>query len=267
MEQRLQKILAHAGIASRRKAEELIEQGRVSVNGHIVQEMGTRADPASDTIAVDGKKIRPPAAPVYILVNKPKNVVSTARDPEGRETVLDLIRKKVRVRVYPVGRLDFGSEGLLILTNDGEFTRFMTKAGGVPKVYRAKVSGVPTESALARLTRGIRVDGERLVAASVEEARPGTNPWFRMTLTEGRNRQVRRMFEAIGHPVLKLRRTRIGFLEDSRLASGEWRHLTPGEVRRFYERYGTAKAEQRPRGARSRPAAGSKGRVRPEGGR
>ena len=257
--QRLQKIIAHAGIASRRKAEEMIQQGRVSVNGHVVLELGTKADPDSDTIAVDGKQIRRPAAPTYVLLNKPRNVVSTASDPEGRPTVLDLIRKKVRVRVYPVGRLDFASEGLLILTNDGEFTRFMTKAGGVPKVYKAKVSGIPTEAQLSRLTRGIRVDGERLVASSVEAARPGANPWFLMTLTQGRNHQVRRMFEAIGHSVLKLRRTRIGFLEDSRIGSGDWRYLTAGEVRRFYEQYGPEKARKRAPGARPRRVVGTNG--------
>src|SRR6185436_10555083 len=135
MQERLQKILAHAGVASRRHAEEMITSGRVTVNGHIVTELGSKADPASDVIKVDGKKLRPPQRPVYILLNKPKNVVSSSADPEGRPTVIEYVKQKVKERVYPVGRLDFASEGLIILTNDGEFTKLMTKAGTVPKVY------------------------------------------------------------------------------------------------------------------------------------
>src|SRR5437763_12409992 len=148
MQDRLQKILAHAGIASRRHAEEMIEAGRVSVNGHIVSELGSKADPDEDVIKVDGKKLRRPERHVYILLNKPKNVMSTSTDPEKRPTVVDYVKSKIKERLYPVGRLDFGSEGLIILTNDGEFTKFMTKAGVIPKVYHVKIAGAPTERAL-----------------------------------------------------------------------------------------------------------------------
>src|SRR5207247_10561282 len=139
MNERLQKILAHAGVASRRKAEEMIQQGRVSVNGHVITELGSKADPGEDVIKVDGKKVRPPQRHVYILMNKPKNVMSTSSDPEGRPTVLDYVKSRIKERVYPVGRLDFGSEGLTIITNDGEFTRLMTKAGIIAKVDRKSV--------------------------------------------------------------------------------------------------------------------------------
>src|SRR6185436_3455429 len=154
MQERLQKILAHAGVASRRHAEEMISSGRVSVNGHIVTALGSKADPAEDVIKVDGKKLRSAPRHVYILLNKPKNVMSTSSDPEGRPTVMEYVKGKVKERVYPVGRLDFGSEGLLILTNDGEFTKSMTKAGVIPKVYNVKLAGQPDEGALVRLRRG-----------------------------------------------------------------------------------------------------------------
>lgn len=236
--ERLQKILAHAGVASRRKAEEMILSGQVSVNGHTVTELGTKADPSSDVIRVHGKPIRRAEPHVYILLNKPKGVVSTSSDPEGRETVMDMIRGAVRERVYPVGRLDFGSEGLLILTNDGEFTRRMTAAGVVPKVYHVKLSGVPAPAALDRVARGIRVDGERLAPCEIRSIRTGENPWFEVTLHQGRNQQIRKMFQAVGHPVEKLKRVRIGFLEDPKLAPGRWRHLRPEEIERFREEFG-----------------------------
>jgi 23S rRNA pseudouridine2605 synthase len=233
MEERLQKILAHAGIASRRHAEEMIQQGRVSVNGSIVTELGTKADPHDDVIKVDGKKIRSEARPVYVLLYKPKNVMSTSSDPEGRPTVLDYVGGKVKERIYPVGRLDFGSEGLIILTNDGEFTKSMTQAGVVPKVYHVKVAGKPTEETLEKLRRGIFVDGKRLAACGIEALSGGDNPWFEVTLHQGRNQQIRRMFLVTGHPVEKLRRVRIGFLGDDKLKSGEWRFLTDQEVSKF----------------------------------
>jgi pseudouridine synthase len=232
VQDRLQKILAHAGISSRRKAEEMIAQRRVTVNGHIVTEPGTKADPAEDVIKVDGKKIRLPTRYVYVLLNKPKNVVSTSSDPRGRPTVLEYVRK-IRERIYPVGRLDFASEGLIILTNDGEFTRFMTQAGVVPKVYHVKVAGQPAAAALDRVRRGMFVDNQRLAPCEIELLKPGSNPWLEVTLHQGRNQQIRRMFQSIGHPVEKLRRVRIGFLEDERLRAGEWRFLTDEEVQRF----------------------------------
>ena len=249
MQERLQKILAHAGIASRRHAEELIELGRVSVNGAIVSELGTKADPERDVIKVDGKKIRTEVRHVYVLLNKPRNVMSTSSDPEGRPTVIEYIGNKVKERIYPVGRLDFASEGLLVLTNDGEFTKFMTQAGVVPKVYHVKIAHKPTEDELDRLRKGIFVDGKRLAPCEIEPMNTGENPWLRVTLHQGRNQQIRRMFLVLGHPVEKLRRVRIGFLEDDKLKAGEWRFLTDGEVMRFKTEF-AAKKIKSPRRAR-----------------
>ena len=232
MQERLQKILAHAGIASRRKAEEYIELGRVSVNGKIVTELGTRADPATDNIKVDGKRIKVSSHFVYVLLNKPRNVMSTSSDPGERPTVMEYVAE-VKERVYPVGRLDFASEGLLILTNDGDFTKWMTKAGVVSKVYHVKVAGAPEAKELAKLRRGIFLDGERLAPCEIVSLKEGDNPWYEVTLHQGRNQQIRRMFSVSGHPVEKLRRVKIGFLEDRRLKTGGWRFLTPEEVDRF----------------------------------
>ena len=233
MQERLQKILAHAGVASRRHAEEMISAGRVSVNGHIVTELGSKADPSEDVIKVDGKKLRSTERHIYILLHKPKNVMSTSSDPEGRPTVIEYVKRKVKERVYPVGRLDFGSEGLIILTNDGDFTKFMTKAGNLPKVYHVKVAGMPAERDLDRLRRGAYINNERLAPCEIVQSKGGENPWFEVTLHQGRNQQIRRMFQAIGHPVEKLRRVRIGFLEDEKLRPGEWRFLSDHEVAHF----------------------------------
>jgi 23S rRNA pseudouridine2605 synthase len=233
MEERLQKILAHAGVASRRHAEEMIQAGRVTVNGHIVTELGSKADPQNDVIKVDGKKLRRAERQLYILLNKPKNVMSTSTDPQARPTVVDYVKEKIKERVYPVGRLDFGSEGLIILTNDGDFTKFMTKAGIIPKVYHVKVAGQPGERDLARLRKGPYIDDERLAPASIRLLKGGENPWYEVTLHQGRNQQIRRMFQSIGHPVEKLRRVRIGSLEDEKLRPGGWRFLTEEEVNQF----------------------------------
>ena len=233
MQERLQKILAHAGVASRRHAEEMIAGGRVSVNGHIVTALGSKADPSEDVIKVDGKKLRSSQRHVYVLLHKPKNVMSTTSDPEDRPTVLEYVKGKIKERLYPVGRLDFASEGLIILTNDGEFTKSMTKAGVVAKVYHVKVARVPSERALDRLRRGAYIDNERLAPSGITELKGGDNPWFEVTLHQGRNQQIRRMFQAIGHPVEKLRRVRIGFLEDEKLRPGQWRFLTEHEVAQF----------------------------------
>jgi 23S rRNA pseudouridine2605 synthase len=233
MQERLQKILAHAGVASRRHAEAMITGGRVSVNGHIITELGSKADPVEDVIKVDGKKLRTAQRHVYVLLNKPKNVMSTSSDPEDRPTVVEYVKGKIKERLYPVGRLDFASEGLIILTNDGEFTKFMTKAGTVAKVYHVKVAGLPAERDLERLRRGVYIDKERLAPSEIEQLKRGDNPWFVVTLHQGRNQQIRRMFQSIGHPVEKLRRVRIGFLEDEKLRPGEWRFLTEHEVEQF----------------------------------
>ncbi len=245
MQERLQKILAHAGIASRRKAGEMIAQGRVSVNGTIVSELGSKADPETDIIKVDGKKIRQASRLIYILLYKPKNVMSTSSDPEGRPTVIDYVKDRVKERVYPVGRLDFASEGLLIVTNDGEFTKHMTQAGVIPKVYHVKISGQPIERDLARLRRGIFYDNERLAPCQIELLKSGDNPWYTVTLHQGRNQQIRNMFHAIGHPVEKLRRVSIGFLHDRRLMAGDWRFLTEEEVAHFKHDFASHKGLKR----------------------
>ena len=232
MQERLQKILAHAGVASRRRAEKMIEQGRVTVNAKLVTELGSRADPATDVIRVDGKRLRAESRYVYVLLNKPKNVMSTSSDPQGRPTVMDYVGS-IKERIYPVGRLDFGSEGLIILTNDGEFTKWLTQAGVIPKVYHAKLSGLPAPRDLERLRRGLYLDNERLAPCAIEALTEGPNPWYEVTLHQGRNQHIRRMFQVIGHPVEKLHRVRIGFLEDRKLKPGKWRHLREDEIRRF----------------------------------
>lgn len=239
MQERLQKILAHAGIASRRKAEEMIRQGRVSVNGKVVTELGSRADPGSDIIKVDGRRLRPESRFVYVLLNKPRNVMSTSNDPQGRPTVMEYVRE-IKQRIYPVGRLDFASEGLILLTNDGDFTKWLTRAGVVGKVYHVKVAGKPDEKVLDKLRRGIYLEGERLAPCEIKLLKSGENPWFEVTLHQGRNQQIRKMFIFSGHPVEKLRRVRIGFLEDRRLRAGSWRFLTEQEVERFKKEYRTA---------------------------
>jgi pseudouridine synthase len=235
-EVRLQKIIASAGLASRRKAEALIQEGRVTVNGRTVTQLGAKADPERDHIKIDGKPIRRPERKIYILLNKPRRVISSVADPEGRTKVVDLI--DVKEKIYPVGRLDFNTEGLILLTNDGEFSRIVTAAGQhMPKVYEVKVRSIPEGPALARLRAGIRLPGGvQLAPCRIVPIREGANGWYRVTLTQGRNRQIREMFEAVGHPVLKLRRTRIGFLDDKGLPVGHYRFLTPGEVERILRR-------------------------------
>ena len=262
----MQKIMARAGIASRRKAEEMIAAGRVTLNGKVVVEQGTKADPERDAICVDGKPLERRERLVYFLMNKPKGYVTTVSDPEGRPTVMDLL-KKCPERVYPVGRLDYASEGLLLLTNDGALAQKLTKAGShVPKKYLVKVSGKPEERAIERLRAGVTIELEdgrrvktspakiRLLKAGVNtwkgraEARPykgltvsdqrgsggrdGANPWYEVILIEGRNRQIRRMFERVGHHVEKIKRVELGPLVLD-VAPGKYRELTPKEVERL----------------------------------
>jgi 23S rRNA pseudouridine2605 synthase len=237
MQERLQKILAKAGVASRRAAEKLIANGRVTVNGETVRIMGTKADPAQDDIRVDGRRLRPPQRIRYILLNKPAGYVTTRSDPQRRPTVIDLLRD-VREYVYPVGRLDYDSEGLLLLTNDGDLAAQLTHPRhGVERAYEVRVAGAPNAEAVEQLRKGIVLDGRRTLPADVvllssRRDREGT---LRLTIREGRNRQVRRMCEAIGHPVRALRRVRIGPLDDSRLKAGQWRELTPDEVQALRE--------------------------------
>ena len=231
--ERLQKILSRAGITSRRKAEELILAGRVTVNGKVVRELGSKADLESDHIKADGKLVRPPKQIVYLALNKPRGCVTTMYDPEGRPKVVDLL-KGVRERVYPVGRLDFHSEGLLLLTNDGDFANLLMKASSeMPKTYWVKASGRPAEDSLDKLRRGIRLEGRLTAPAKIRLLRDAPNPWFEVVLIEGRQNQIRRMFARIGHPVEKLKRVKIGFLELGDLRPGEFRSLLPQEVERF----------------------------------
>ncbi len=232
--ERLQKIMAGCGIASRRKAEEIIAAGRVTLNGKVVVEQGTKADPERDVICVDGKPLKRLERLVYFVLNKPKGYVTTVSDPEGRPTVMDLAPKRAE-RVYPVGRLDYASEGLLLLTNDGALVQKLMKAGShVPKTYLVKVSGKPREKDIERLRAGIAIaleDGRRVKTspAKIRLAEDGTNPWYEVTLIEGRNRQIRRMFERVGFPVEKIKRVQVGPLVLD-VGSGNFRELTEREV-------------------------------------
>jgi len=238
--ERLQKLLSIAGVASRRASEELILQGRVEVNGEVVRMLGSKADPQKDNVKVDGRRLRFDVRPRYILLNKPKGVVTTRTDPQKRRTVLDLLAG-VREYVYPVGRLDYDSEGLLLLTSDGEMAAQLTHPRhAVERVYEAIVVGAPTEDDLERLRRGVFLDGARTAPAEVRRAgtvakgsRGGSRAGLTklvITLREGRNRQVRRMCASIGHPVRKLTRTRMGPIRLGDLRPGHWRDLTPNEV-------------------------------------
>ena len=235
--ERLQKIIAAAGIASRRKAEQLISGGLVSVNGQIVSELGSKADPEKDHIRVNGKLLQGPERHIYLLMNKPKGYVTTLRDPQGRPTVMDLLHG-VGARVYPVGRLDYASEGLLLLTNDGDFANFLMKAAShVPKTYMVKVAKTPSTAGLDRLRAGLSIasdNGRRVKTspAKVRLIREADNPWYEVTLVEGRNRQIRRMFEEIGHHVEKIKRVRYGPLELD-VHPGKFRRLAPEEVSRL----------------------------------
>jgi len=235
MEERLQKLIAAAGIASRRHAEELIAAGEVTVNGRVVREPGTKADPERDHIKVRGRLINPllaSHADTYVLLYKPRGYLTALSDPEGRPLVSELLPHSLG-RLHPVGRLDFNTEGLLIMTNDGELTNYVTAARNhVAKVYEAKVKGVPPEASIEKLRRGIRLeDGSRTAPAEITlTAETRTNAWYRVVLHEGRNQQIRRMFDSIGHSVIKLRRVSIGPLGSEGLTPGSYRFLTPREV-------------------------------------
>jgi 23S rRNA pseudouridine2605 synthase len=230
VDERLQKILSRAGVTSRRGAEAAMLEGRVTVNGETVRELGQRADAARDDIRLDGVRVRPPAALVYLMLNKPKGVVSTRQDPEGRPTVMDLVPPVPGL--FPVGRLDLTTEGLLLLTNDGAFAEKVAHPRyEVPRVYHAKVHKVPDAETLDRMRRGVRVDGERLVVDRVRVLEAENNAWLEITLHEGKNHEVRRLLEAVGHRVAKLRRVGLGPLTTRGLKPGQFRELTPAEVR------------------------------------
>jgi 23S rRNA pseudouridine2605 synthase len=232
-EERLQKILAHAGIASRRKAEELLVEGRVSVNGKTVSELGSKADPDRDHIKVDGQLIRLPSRHVYIALNKPREVVTTVSDPEGRQTVMHLL-KAVRERVYPVGRLDYNSEGLLLLTNDGDLAaRIMAPRTHLEKTYVVKVNGYLTTDQLEQFRGGVAIHGRRTAPSHIKIIKQSDNPWYEVRLIEGRQNQIRLMFKHFGRLVEKLKRVRVGPIPLTGLLPGTWRYLSAPEVVRL----------------------------------
>ncbi len=231
MLERIQKIISAAGVTSRRAAEALIAEGRVRVNGQVVTELGTKADADKDHIKVDGKLINPQQPKIYVMLNKPAGFVTTMSDPEGRPTVQDLL-KGVKIRVYPVGRLDYNTEGMLILTNDGDFAHLITHPKHeFPKTYLAKVKGVLEDSQIENLEQGIYLDDGKTAPAKLKKVRKEeANSWLEITIHEGRKRQVRRMFDRVGHSVIRLKRIRTGGLVLGDLAEGAFRYLTPDEV-------------------------------------
>lgn len=234
MQERLQKLIAQAGIASRRAAEQIILDGDVTVNGKVVRELGTKADPEKDHIKVRGKLINTKISNrsnAYVLVHKPKAYLSSAADPEGRKLVVDLVKGKGRL--FPVGRLDYFSEGLIILTNDGDFSNHVASSRTVPKTYEVKVTGIPNKNAINKLRRGIMLeDGFKTAPAEIRELKANEhNTWFEVILYEGHNQQIRKMFDAVGRKVLRLRRVGIGEIFDVKLRPGHYRDLTPDEVK------------------------------------
>jgi pseudouridine synthase len=226
--------LARAGVASRRQAEKLIGEGRISVNGEIVTRLGTKVRWGQDTIRVDNRMIRRLDPKLTIVLNKPKNVLTTSRDPRGRRTTAELV-KTLKARLFPVGRLDYHTEGLLIMTTDGELAHLLQHPRfGIPKTYRAKVKGLPTEQALGHLRSGVMLNGRATAPAQVRESTTtGKNAWLEITIREGRNRQVRRMCESVGHPVMKLKRIQYGPIWLGSLKPGSFRKLMANEVDRL----------------------------------
>jgi pseudouridine synthase len=231
--ERLQKILAHAGLASRREAERWIAEGRVTINGTVVRKLGTQADPGKDSIKVDGKRIRPAAAPLYYAFHKPPGLITTLNDPQHRPDLTPFVRELgEKQRVFPVGRLDYNTSGLLLLTNDGELAqRLMHPRFGVKKLYHVKLSACPTEEELARLRKGIRLEDGITAPARVRVLEKlKKNAWVEIEIHEGRKREVRRMFEMLGYFVEKLIRVRMGAVVLGKLAPGELRPLSQIEV-------------------------------------
>jgi pseudouridine synthase len=233
---RLQKILSAAGVASRRASEQMILDGRVSVNGETVRELGTKADPQKDAIKVDGRRIKTDVEHRYLALYKPKGYVTTRKDPEGRKTVMDLIGQ--RDYIYPVGRLDYDSEGLLLMMSDGDLAaKLMHPRHEVDKVYEVIVAGVPDQKSIEKLRKGVFIEGGRTSPAvvHVENTVKGSRPTTKLTMAihEGKNRQIRRMCSAVGLPVWELRRIRMGPIGLGRLKPGQWRDLTPAEIRQL----------------------------------
>lgn len=236
--QRIQVVLARAGLASRREAERWLAEGRISVNGAVVRRPGTRVDPSRDHVKVDGRGIAPPRRHVYYLLHKPVGYVTSTRDPEGRPVVMDLLRG-LRGRVFPLGRLDYHTSGLLLLTNDGDLAdRLLRPATGCPKVYHARVRGTPPPEVLSRLARGIVLEGRRTLPCRVRLLPGREATWVEVVLKEGRRNQIRNMFRSVGHPVSRLRRVAIGPLKDPSLGPGDYRALTEAELNRLRDAIG-----------------------------
>jgi 23S rRNA pseudouridine2605 synthase len=262
---RLQKIIAQAGLASRRTAESLIADGRVMVNGQTVTELGSKADPDTDDIRVDGRRVKSAERKRYILLYKPVGYITTRSDEKRRRTIIDLLGG-IREYVYPAGRLDYDTEGLLLLTNDGDLAAALTHPRhGVDRTYEATVAGMPDDRALEKLREGIPLDGKRTLPAEAElltRGRADRDGVIRLTIREGRNRQVRRMCEAIGHPVQKLKRTSFGPLRDRYLKPGQWRELTAAEIsllRNLAGREASTPAQKKTPRRTHRAAAGPRG--------
>jgi len=233
MPERLQKILSQAGVASRRHAEQIILEGRVTVNGAIVSELGSKADFECDRIKVDGRLLHPPKHLVYIALNKPNGTVTTVSDPQNRATVMELLRR-VKERVYPVGRLDYHSEGLLLFTNDGELgNAILAAATHLPKTYLVKINGSLADEQEEQFRHGLPISGQRTRPAGLKLVRRAGNPWYEVRLFEGRNQQIRLMFKHLGRLVEKLKRVRIGPIELGPLKPGEFRYLSPEEVEKL----------------------------------
>lgn len=264
MADRLQKIIARAGVASRRKAEELILAGRVAVNGEVIRILGSRADPEKDTVSVDGKTLRMGSPRRYLAMNKPKGHITSTSDPLGRRTVMDLLGARPSKGLFPVGRLDYNTEGLLLLTDDGDFAnRILTARNKVPKTYEVKISGSPSQDAIQKLRDGMMLDGRLSKPLSIRLVKPARNPWYEITLVEGRNRQIHRMFQRIGFLVEKIRRTSIGTVT--------LRGLEPRQVRELQRREvdSLLAGDSPPRAAKSEPIPGGRtpGQRRPARGR
>ena len=248
-EERLQKILSQAGVASRRQAEKIIVEGRVTVNGSVISELGSKADLDRDHIKVDGRLLKAPKHQIYIVLNKPNNTVTTVHDPERRATVMDLLHR-VKERVYPVGRLDYHSEGLLILTNDGDLANAITSAGThLEKTYVVKVTGALTTEQEVKFREGVPLNGRRTLPAGIKLLSRAENPWYEVKLTEGRNNQIRMMFKHFGKLVEKLKRVRIGPIQLGTLKTGEFRYLDEEDVeklKRAIQRSAEKKPEKKP---------------------
>ena len=268
MEERLQKILARAGFASRRGAEQLMLDGRVTVNGQHVRELGTKADIEKDDVRVDDVRVKAPKGPVYLVLNKPRGYVTTRRDPAGRPTVMDLVPPVAGL--FPVGRLDVTTEGLILLTTDGAFAeRVSHPRYEVPRVYHAKVHRVPDAETLERLKRGVKVEGDFMAVDRVRVIEAENNAWVEVALHEGKQHEVKRLLEAVGHPVSKLRRVSFGPVTVKGLEPGQFRSLTPEEVARLLRGEGTPEGparrlvRRRPR-PRPKPRGGAAREVRAE---